>query len=103
MDQFKKDLAVPATWKSYLLDGVKFLFIFYISTLCVAVFFIHRGQNWIIPGVFLGILYMFVIIVSLRQIIKKLPMAAIILAAPTIPLFMLILVVSMIPLLQILS
>ena len=102
MDQFKKDLSAPVTWRSYLLDGVIFLFIFYITTLCVAVFFIHRGQNWIIPGVFLGILYLFVIIASLRKIIKKLPMAAIILAAPTIPLFMLILVVSMIPLLQIL-
>lgn len=103
MDQSKKDLSAPATWKSYLLDGVKFLFIFYISTLCIAVFFIHRRQHYIVPGIFLGIIYLFVIIISLRQIIKKLPMAAIILAAPTIPLFMLILVISMIPLLQLLS
>lgn len=103
MDQFKKDLSEPASWKNYLLDGVKFLLIFYVSTLCLTVFFIHRGKNWILPGFFMGILYLFVITVSLRQIIKKLPMAAILLAAPTIPLFMLILVVSMIPLLQILG
>lgn len=103
MDQFKKDLSAPATWKSYLLDATKFLVIFYISTLCMAAFFMHRGEHWIIPGIFLGILYLFVIIISLRKMIKKLPMAAILLAAPTIPLFMLIFVVSMIPLLQFLE
>lgn len=100
MDPLNKDLSVPSSWKSYLFDALKFLTIFYISTFCLAVFYIHRGQNWIVPGVFLGILYSFIIIVSVKQLIKKLPMAAIILAAPTIPLFMLITVITMIPVLK---
>jgi hypothetical protein len=103
MNQPDKDLSVPVSWKNYLFIAFKFLLIFYISTLCVALFFIHRGENWLWSGIFLGILYLFVMIISLRQMLKKLPMAAIMLAAPTIPLFMLILVVSLIPILQMLN
>ena len=96
----EKDLAAPVTWKGYLFIAVRFLAIFYIATLCMLIFFIHRGNEWITQGILLGLLYLFILIVSIRQMIKKLPMAAILLAAPTIPLFMLIIIVTMIPLLQ---
>jgi hypothetical protein len=96
MDTLKKDLATPSAWKSYLLTVAKFLLIFYAATLGLALLFTHRGQEWIIPGILVGAVYLTIIIFSLRQMLKKLPMAAIMLAAPMVPLFMLILVISLI-------
>jgi len=95
----EKDVSAPETWKSYLLTAIKFLIIFYVSTLCLALFFIHRGPNWIVTGVFLSLVYLFILVTSFRQVIKKLPMAAIMLAAPTIPLCMVIIFLSLLALL----
>ncbi|OGT52502.1 MAG: hypothetical protein A3E84_03235 [Gammaproteobacteria bacterium RIFCSPHIGHO2_12_FULL_42_13] len=99
MSQLEKDVSAPEAWKGYLLVAVKFLIAFYISTLCVAIFFIHRGQHWLVPAIILGMLYLFVIVISFRQVIRQLPMAAIMLAAPTIPLCMLLIFLSLLPLL----
>ncbi len=98
MQQTNEDLTTPSDWINSVKISIKFLFIFYISTLLLVLFFIHRPGHWIIPGISLGIIYLFVIGVSLYRLIKKLPIAVIMLAAPTIPLLMLIIIVSMIPL-----
>lgn len=100
MDIAKPDLSSPTTWKSYLFKALKFLVTFYITTFCMLVFFIHRGEDWLIQGICLVILYLFVLTVSLKKFFSKLPMPAILLASPTIPLFMLMIVISMIPALQ---
>ncbi len=95
-----KDLSSPTSWKHYLAITGKFLALFYLSTFSVALFILHRGKHWIIPAIIIGALYLFITIAMLYRLIKKLPMAAIMLAAPTIPLIMLIIIASMIPLLQ---
>ncbi len=100
MDSSEKDLAAPITWKKHLFSAIKFLVTFYIVTLCMAIFFIHRGNDWVMQGILMGVLYLFVIVVSIKQMIKNLPMAAIILAALIVTLGMLIIVVTMIPLLR---
>lgn len=99
MSEFQQDLSVPSAWKSYLPITLKFLGIFYLTTFCLIVFFLHRGNDWMVQGMVISVLYLFVLLVSFKQMISKLPMAAIFLAAPIIPLLMLILVVSMIPML----
>lgn len=103
MDSVNHDLTILASWKPYLYSAAKFLIIFYITTLCMIIFFLHRGSDWYLQGAILTILYLFVAIVSLREFAKNLPMAAIFLAAPIIPLCMLLLVITMIPLLQLLK
>jgi hypothetical protein len=98
-EPFEKDIATPFAWNSYLVAGIKFLALFYILTLAVEVyvFSIHRGQYWELWDIGMVVLYLFTVILSLTRLIKKLPFAAIMLASPTIPLFMLVLVVSSIP------
>ncbi|GEM_PF-3217932 len=95
-----KELVSTHTWKTYLWIAIKFLFIFYIATLCIAVFFVSHGIESILLSVIMGASYLFIVIVSLRKMVKQLPMAAIFLAAPIIPLFMLFIVLSLIPILH---
>ena len=103
MNQSETDLSAPTDWKIYLFIAAKFLAIFYIATFCLIAFFIHRGDVWVIKGIILATIYAFILIYSFAKLIKQLPMPAILLAAPTIPLVMLILVVSMIPLFNLLN
>jgi hypothetical protein len=88
-------------WKLYVLVTIESLLTFYIATFCVAMFFTHRGTNWIIPGILLGVLYLFVIIASAKRLSEKLSLATIMLIIPLAPLIALICVVSLFPLLQI--
>lgn len=99
---FEKNIATPLAWSSYLLAGIKFLVLFYVLTLVVEVyaFSIHKGQQWGYWDMIMIAFYLLAIILSLVKLIRKLPFAAIMLASPTIPLFMLVLVVSSIPLLH---
>jgi len=103
MNPPKIDLSSPTSWKHYLLVAGKFLAIFYFATLGMVLFFIYKPESWIIPGMFLGLLYLFILIYSFKQMLKKLPMAAIMLAAPTVPLFILLLILSFIPIVQVLT
>lgn len=98
-----QDDALPVTWKKYLLAGLQFLIIFYLSTFCLGVLFLHRGENWHLLGAILGAIYAFIVIVSAIRMVRKFSMAAIMVASPTIPLCMLIIVVSMVPVLQMLD
>lgn len=100
MEQSPKDLAIPMNWKNYLFICLKFLGVFYVSSFCLALFIMHKvAHKWGL-SIFMILLYIFILIVSLRKMIKKLPMAALVLASPLIPLFMLIIIVTMIPILQ---
>jgi hypothetical protein len=87
-------------WKLYLTITVESLLTFYIATFCVAMFFIHHGTNWIIPGIFLGLLYAFVIFACSKRVIQSLPLPALMLIIPLAPLIAIIIIVSLIPVLQ---
>lgn len=100
MEPSPKDLAIPTTWKNYLFICLKFLGIFYLSSFCLALFFLHKAPHEWLLSILMGLLYLFILIISLRKMIKQLPMAALVLASPLIPLFMLIIVVTMVPILQ---
>lgn len=95
-----QDDALPGTWKAYVRAGVQFLAVFYLASFCLGMLFLHRGEHWYLQGIFLGLLYLFIVVYSVVRMIKKLSMAAIMVASPTIPLCMLLIVVSLLPTLQ---
>lgn len=97
------DDAIPVTWKTYLVAAAKFLIIFYIATFCLGLLFLHRGENWLLPGAVIGLAYLVLIMTSAIKMVRKLSMAAIMVASPTIPLCMLIIVVSLLPTLQVVN
>ncbi len=94
------DDAVPRTWTVYLKACAKFLIIFYLATFCLGLLFLYRGENWVVPGIAIGLAYLLLIIFSAVKLVRKLSLNAIMVASPTIPLCMLILVVSLLPTLQ---
>jgi hypothetical protein len=100
MEQTPNDLAIPTSWKHYLIIGLKFLGVFYISSFCLALFFMHKMVHEWGLSIFMISLYLFILVISLRKMIKQLPMAVLVLASPLIPLFMLIILVTMIPILE---
>jgi hypothetical protein len=73
---------------------------FFAATFCVAMFFSHLGGHWVIPGVIMLALYVFVLGVCIRMIVKRLSVAAMMLITPIVPLVALLLIVMLIPLLQ---
>jgi hypothetical protein len=87
-------------WKHYLTISMESLLAFYISTFCIAVYFTHRGTNWIIQGAILILLYLFVIFACIKRVIQHLPLPALMLIIPLAPLIALTIVISLIPVLQ---
>jgi membrane-associated HD superfamily phosphohydrolase len=87
-------------WKTYLTITVESLLSFYLATFSLAVYFKYRGENWVIGGIFLAILYLFVIFACGKRIIDKLSLAALMLVIPIAPLIALIMVVTLIPILE---
>lgn len=97
----KLDLSSPANWKEYLTISLKFLIIFYLITFCLMIFIKHSGDEWLITDIFVASLYIFIFANFLKKLLYKFSMPVILLAAPTIPLIMLMLVISMIPVIQV--
>lgn len=98
--QSKTQSTVP--WKLFVVTSIESLLAFYLATFCMAMYFIHRGTNWVIPGVFLGLFYLFVIFVCAKRVIEKLSLATVMLIIPIAPLLAIIIVISLIPILQLL-
>lgn len=96
----KRNATSLLPWKSYLLITLESLITFYIATFCMAMFFTHHGENWIIPGVILGLLYAFVIFACAKRVIQGLPLPALMLVIPIAPLIAIIIVISLIPILE---
>ena len=84
-------------WKQYLVIVAKTMLVLYAATFCLALFIAHHGANWIVPGVVIGILYVGVFILCVKRIIQSLPMPALMIAAPTLPLVLLLMVLSLLP------
>lgn len=95
----KNDISI-LPWKRYIITTVESLLTFFIATFCLAVFYIHRGDHWILPGILLILLYLFVIFALVKRVADKFSFAAIMLIIPIAPLIALIIVVSLIPILQ---
>lgn len=95
-----KDQMGTVPWKVFLKITLESLIAFYIATFCMAMYYIHRSEQWVITGLFLALLYLFVIAVCAKRVIEKLSMATIMLIIPIAPLIALIIVISLIPLLQ---
>jgi hypothetical protein len=95
------DSLIP--WKHTISTTIESLLIFYIATFCMAMFLMHKGENWLIPGITLGLLYLFVIFACAKRVIEKLSLATIMLIIPLAPLIALIMIISLIPILQMLS
>lgn len=87
-------------WKRYLIITTESLLAFYVATFCIAMYFTHRGTEWIVQGILLAILYVFVIFACATRVVKKLPVAALMLIIPIAPLIALIIIISLIPILQ---
>ncbi len=87
-------------WKHYVSVTIESLLTFYLATFCIAMFFTHRGTNWISSGILMALLYLFVIFVCAKRVMQKLPLASLMLIIPLAPLIALIIIVSLIPILQ---
>lgn len=91
---------ITKSWKHYLIFTAQSIVAIYLASFCLGIFFIHRGDHWIVPAVILGVLYAFVLFVSIKRLICELPMPVLMIAAPTVPLIILLLLVTMVPILQ---
>lgn len=100
MNTVQNDRLITVPWKKYLKITFESLLAFYLATFCMGMFFTHRGPDWLLPGIFLIVLYLFVIVVCAKRILEKLAMPALMLVIPIAPLIALILVVSLIPLIE---
>lgn len=86
--------------KSYRKTLLESSIAFFLATLCIAYFFSHLQTNWLITGIIMAVLYLIVITICTARIIKPLPVAAVMILIPIIPLAALIFIVSFIHLLQ---
>lgn len=87
-------------WKIYLLSTAESLLAFYLATFSIGMYFLHRPANWLWTGIFLGLLYAFVIFVCAKRVLQTLPIAAVMLIIPLAPLIALIIIVTLIPVLE---
>lgn len=100
MNDIKAENHDLVPWKPYLTITAESLLAFYLATFCMAVFFTHRGSQWLLQGIVLGILYLFVIFVCAKRVYQNLPLQALMLIIPLAPLIALFIVISLIPVLQ---
>jgi hypothetical protein len=89
-------------WTHHLKLIVEFIVTFSLASFCVAIFFTHLGfgGDWLLPGILMIGLYLFVIGVCMYKLIRYLPIALLMLMIPLIPLLPMILVLVFIPLIQ---
>lgn len=84
----------------YMFTLIKTLIAFCIATFCVAMYFSHLGQHWLLPGIFLIVLYVFVLGLCIRNLTKHLNVAALMLITPIVPLAAMIVILLLVPVLQ---
>jgi hypothetical protein len=91
---------VHKPWRFYTVTVVQAFVIFTLATFCVGIYFTHRTGNWIMPGIALIGLYLFVIFACIHRVVTRLPVAVLMILVPIAPLTILIIVVSLLPILQ---
>lgn len=89
-------------WKRYAATLAEVWVAFCIATFAMGVFFSHLNGHvsTILLAVFLGLLYLTVIIICIKRLIDRLSIAALMLLVPIAPLAVLLLVVSLLPIIQ---
>ena len=97
-----QDIRLTLSWKRYVFAMLEVWIAFCIATLCMGIYFSHLENHVlvIIGAISMAIAYLFIIIVCVKRLIEKLPIAALMLLVPIAPLAILILVVSLLPIIQ---
>lgn len=87
-------------WLHYTLIVSKVFIAFSIATFCIGIYFTHlHGAALFITILMVG-LYLTVIVSSILQIARSLPFAVVMLLIPIAPLFVLLLILSFLPIWQ---
>jgi hypothetical protein len=88
--------------KHYALTIIEAWIAFCIATFAIGMYFSHfENDTWtIFFAVIMVISYLFVIIVCIKRIVERLPIAALMLLIPIAPLAVLLLVISLLPIIQ---
>lgn len=87
-------------WHLYLTTTMETLIAFYLASFSIAMFFIHRGPNWLSLGILMVVLYLLVIVSCAMRIGQKLPLQAVMIIIPIAPFIALAIILTLIPVLQ---
>lgn len=87
-------------WLFYTLTVLRSFIAFAVATFCFGVYFthLHGSPLWMTIGI--ALIYIFVIYACVAHVAKTLPFAVTMLLIPIAPLFVLLLVISFLPLWQ---
>jgi hypothetical protein len=100
INQKNEDPTQIAPWKAYAKVTFESVASFYIASFCMAVFFVRQGSDSILLSIFMVALYLFIVGATVRRIVQKFAIAALMLIVPIAPLLVLIIFVTMIPILE---
>ena len=87
-------------WQQQMILCLQSVLAIYLATFCVSLFFMHHNEHWVMPAVLLGLAYAVVIVVSIKRLIQGLPMPVLMIAAPTVPLIILLLIITLFPIMR---
>jgi hypothetical protein len=93
----------PLHWKRQCIITLECLAIIYITTFCLGYYLTHGGHLLSLGGIVASLVYIGILALCTYRIIQKLSLPALMIAAPIIPLIILIFVLSLIPILQYLA
>jgi hypothetical protein len=87
-------------WRYYTKITIESVGSFYAASFCMAMFFIHQGKDSLALSLLMVSLYLFIIGATVRRIVQKFSIAALMLIVPIAPLLVMIIFVTMIPMLE---
>ena len=102
MKQDHHSSSVHISSKPYIMAVAEAIFFFTIATFCLGIYFTHQGAEYIFSSVIIIALYLFVVITSIKFLVQRSSIAAIMLMIPIAPLLILIIVVALLHILQLL-
>jgi len=88
-----------APWKIYFTSISEAIICFVLTTFCMGIYLTHHDNHWGLT-IAMAILYLICFGITIARTIQKLSLAALMLAIPIVPLFILIIVISMLPILD---
>lgn len=87
-------------WKEYSLTLLKVWLAFSIATFALGVYLTHLTGSSLFTTLLMVLLYVSLIVMCIRLLIKRLSVAALMLLVPIAPLAVLLLIISILPILQ---
>jgi hypothetical protein len=97
MGQHEEDLTAPSAWKKYFQPVVLFLAYFYLSSVALIMLIKFRPDHSVVLVAGAAFVYLIAFFYAAFSMVRQLSLAAVMLAAPTVPLILLIMAVSLIP------